>query len=147
MKYHEPTKDVGMRRLFRRNGFLVYLADEFRTSKHCYSCGGVNETFVKRESPRPCKCFSCSGKTEEVLGGYPKRCRKGVMVEVSGLLRCTTVECRIVHNRDYNASQNMVKIGECGLNNILRPSYLVRPKKVQQITLPSASVERQEGID
>jgi hypothetical protein len=46
MKFHAPTKDIGMRKLFRRHGFLVYLAYEFRTSCRCYKCGHTNFSFV-----------------------------------------------------------------------------------------------------
>lgn len=30
-KFKEPTKDIGFRNMFRKNGFQVYLVDEFRT--------------------------------------------------------------------------------------------------------------------
>ena len=32
MKYKEPIKGKGIRKLFRENGYKVYLVDEFRTS-------------------------------------------------------------------------------------------------------------------
>ena len=32
MKYKEPTKGKGIRKLFRENDYKVYLVDEYRTS-------------------------------------------------------------------------------------------------------------------
>jgi hypothetical protein len=47
MRFHEPTKDIGLRRLFHRNGYEVYLVNEFRTSCRCYKCGkGVSPVFI-----------------------------------------------------------------------------------------------------
>jgi hypothetical protein len=107
MKYHAPTKDIGMRRLFRRHGFLVYLAYEFRTSCRCYKCGHENENFLWRESPRPWR-----GNTGKV--------------KVNGLLRCKSLTCNAVYNRDYNASQNILELGQCGVHGEPRPAYLCR---------------------
>ena len=106
MKYHEPTKDIGMRNLFRKNGYKVYLIDEFRTSSRCYKCGCKNEKFLYRNNPRPW--------------------RKNEVVKIHGLLRCQSVKCRTVHNRDYNASQNMVRIAKHKIMGLDRPSYLCR---------------------
>jgi hypothetical protein len=107
MKYHVPTKDIGMRKLLRRHGFIVYLADEFRTSCRCYKCGHTNEKFLWRESSRPWR--QNTGK-----------------VEVHGLLRCKSLTCNAVYNRDYNASQNLLKIGRCGVRGEPRPPDLCR---------------------
>ena len=38
MKFHEPTKGKGMRKLFRKAGYQVYLVDEYHTSCQCYNC-------------------------------------------------------------------------------------------------------------
>jgi hypothetical protein len=107
MKFHAPTKDIGMRKLFRRHGFLVYLAYEFRTSCRCYKCGQPNEKFLWRESSRPWR-----QNTGEV--------------ELNGLLRCESLTCNAVYNRDYNASQNILKLGRCGVQGEPRPADLCR---------------------
>jgi hypothetical protein len=107
MKFHAPTKDIGMRKLFRRHGYLVYLAYEFRTSCHCYKCGHSNEKFLWRESSRPWR--KNTGK-----------------VEIHGLLRCESLTCNAVYNRDYNASQNILKLGRCGVQRRPRPPNLCR---------------------
>lgn len=117
MRYHEPTKDVGIRNLFCRNGYDVYLIDEFRTSCRCSKCGNKTEKFLRRKNPRPW--------------------RKRSVVEVHGLLRCQSVECQTVWNRDYNASQNMVLIAKNIIGGLERPSHLRR----KRLPMSSSSVE------
>jgi hypothetical protein len=59
MKYgKEPTKGKGIRRIFRDNGYKLYLVDEFRTSCMCSICKeetGRCEKFQIRENPKPYK--------------------------------------------------------------------------------------------
>jgi transposase len=122
MKFHYPTKDKGMRTLFRRHGYVVYLINEHRTSCRCYKCEQPLEEFLKRENPRPWRRLSRP------------------IVKVHGLLRCQTVTCRTVYNRDYNACQNMIKIAQSTLDGLGRPPELSRESVPidQQITLISA---------
>ena len=87
----EPTKGSSMRKLFTRAGYKVYLIDEFRTSKLCCHCEGVNQaSFLTWKDPRPWK--------------------QGIDQKVWGLLRCTNGQCRRVQNRDFNSACNMMKI-------------------------------------
>ena len=52
MKYKEPTLGIGMRTLFRKNNYDVFLVDEFRSSCKCSKCdGGICEKFMVREHP------------------------------------------------------------------------------------------------
>ena len=106
MKFHEPTIGKGMRDLFRKNRFEVYLVNEFRTSIKCSKddCGGQCERFLERPNPRPWK------KDETKL--------------VWGLLKCKT--CKSVWNRDRNAASNIYKISENAINGKDRPEYLSR---------------------
>jgi len=54
MKYKEPTLGKGIRTLFRKNNYKVFLVDEFRTSCKCSNCdGGVCEKFRFGKNPRP----------------------------------------------------------------------------------------------
>lgn len=57
MKYHQPTIGKGVIKLFERAGFHVIMIEEYNTSKKCFNCkdpeNGNNETFKKRENPRP----------------------------------------------------------------------------------------------
>ena len=103
MKFKEPTKGKGMRTLFRKNGFLTYLVDEFRTSCRCSSCEGLNEKFKVIENPKPYRSGS---------------------VLVHGLLKCKS--CSGVWNRDCNGATNIYKIVKNAINKIDRPSYLCR---------------------
>ena len=53
-RYQEPVRGVEFRRLLKKQGFLRYLIDEFRTSQFCLSCGHRRLTTFKRISnPRP----------------------------------------------------------------------------------------------
>ena len=51
MKFLEPTKGIGMRKIFRRVGYTV-LVNEFRTLCRCYGCGGECAKFRMVENPR-----------------------------------------------------------------------------------------------
>ncbi|GAA5801827.1 hypothetical protein HPULCUR_007281 [Helicostylum pulchrum] len=55
VKYHEPAKGVGIRNMLRKEGFKVYLLDEFKTSSLCPSCkdGTTLEKFKEVKNPRP----------------------------------------------------------------------------------------------
>ena len=104
MKYKEPIKGKGMRSLFRKNGFEIYLVDEFRTSCKCSKCeGGECNKFQIRENPKPYK-FNLN--------------------LVHGLIACK--KCSNVWNRDCNGAKNIHKITYNAINGKERPSYLCR---------------------
>lgn len=104
MKYKEPTKGVGMRKIFRQNGYKVYLVDEFRTSCKCSKCGEGNcEKFITRKNPKPYK----NGNSL-----------------VHGVLCCKN--CDAVWNRDVNGSTNIYKVAFNAINGIERPIHLCR---------------------
>lgn len=87
----EPTLGKGLRSLFRKRGYHVFLVDERSTSITCCKCHSENEyNFMERHDP----------KSED-----PKDKQK-----VWGLSRCTNVSCRAIHNRDHNASSNILSI-------------------------------------
>ncbi|GAA5799124.1 hypothetical protein HPULCUR_004533 [Helicostylum pulchrum] len=75
VKYHEPTKGVGIRNMLRKEGFKVYLLDEFKTSSLCPSCkdGATLEIF------------------KEVKNSRPFRLAKNPTVICHGLLRLNTI--------------------------------------------------------
>ena len=107
MKYKEPVK--GMRKLFRTNGYKLYLVDEFRTSKMCSKCEeGECEKFIRRRNPRPF--------------------RKDVIL-VHGVVRCKN--CQAVWNRDVNAATNIYRIAKRAIEGKERPEYLSRKKSVK----------------
>ena len=103
MKYKESSKGIGMRNLFRTNGYKVYLVDEFRTSCRCSKCGGENEKFLYRDDPRP-------NKNKQVL--------------VHGVIRCKI--CKTVWNRDVNSATNIYRIAKKAITEQERPEYLKR---------------------
>jgi len=118
MKYKEPTLGKGIRTLFRKNNFNVYLVDEFRSSCKCSKCdGGVCEKFMVRPHPN-------------------KKKNKDELRLIHGLLRCKS-GCGL-WNRDRNGSSNIYKIAKNAINNIERPSYLCREIKSNQSTSTSA---------
>ena len=106
MKYKEPTLGIGMRTLFRKNNYDVFLVDEFRSSCKCSKCdGGICEKFMVREHPN-------------------KKKNKDELRLIHGLLHCKN-GCGS-WNRDRNGSSNIYKIAKNAINNIDRPSYLCR---------------------
>jgi hypothetical protein len=111
MKYKEPTLGKGMRTLFRKNNYKVYLVDEFRTSCKCSNCnGGICEKFMVRKNPDK---------------------RKDDLRLIHGLLRCQN-GCGL-WNRDRNGSSNIYKIAFNAIHKQERPSYLCREIKKEVI--------------
>jgi len=106
MKYKEPVKGKGIRKLFKDNGYKLYLVDEFKTSCMCSTCKteeGRCEKFKIRKNPKPYR----SG---DIL--------------VHGLLTCK--KCSGVWNRDVNGATNIYKIAKNAINGLERPKYLCR---------------------
>ena len=104
MKYKEPTLGKGMRTLFRKNNYKVYLVDEFRGSCKCSNCEGrVYENFRVRQH---------SNKKKDELR------------LVHGLLHCKS-GCGL-WNRDRNGSSNIYRIANNAIIKSERPSYLCR---------------------
>jgi hypothetical protein len=107
-KFKEPVKGKGFRTLLRKNGFDVYMVDEFKTSCRCWSCKsdtGVMEKCMERKDPNK------------------KKSERKVKF-VHGLLKCKT--CARLWNRDANASRNILRIARSALLNQERPFYLRR---------------------
>jgi hypothetical protein len=108
MKYKEPTKGIGMRKLFCKAGYKVYLVDEFRTSCRCYACGGECEHSNERRQLNP----------------RPWMRNEREYISVHGLLKCKT--CNVWWNRDKNSALNIQKIVKCFVEGKERPVYLQR---------------------
>jgi len=106
-KYKEPSIGKGIRNVFRKAGYQLFLVDEFRTSCRCYKCQGQCETFRTCPNPKP-------WKSEETTTRH-------------GLLMCQT--CSGLWNRDVNSSLNILRIAEDTLAGRGRPEYLQREKK------------------
>jgi hypothetical protein len=113
MKYKEPVKGKGIRRIFRNNDYKLYLVDEFRTSCMCSICKeetGRCDKFQIRKNPKP---------------------YKGGNILVHGLLTCK--KCSGVWNRDVNGATNIYRIAKNAINGLERPKYLCREKKDENI--------------
>jgi len=98
-----------MRKLFTQAGYTLYLIDEYKTSKNCNVCESENESnFLTRAHPNPI------------------RRQAGATSKVWGLLRCTNVNCKRIHNRDVNSALNMLKIVRYVIAHGRRPAAFTR---------------------
>jgi hypothetical protein len=124
MKYKEPTIGIGMRTLFRKNNYKIYLVDEFRSSCKCSQCeNGLCEKFRIRKHPNK---------------------KKDELRLIHGLLRCKS-GCGL-WNRDRNGSSNIYKIAEKAINKLERPSYLCRETSNQALK-PSCYKQTLQGYE
>ncbi|KAG1132741.1 hypothetical protein G6F37_013339 [Rhizopus arrhizus] len=53
VKYQEPTRNKGLIRMLKKNGLVVYLINEYKTSSHCPTCENELEKFKTVPNPRP----------------------------------------------------------------------------------------------
>ncbi|KAJ1729262.1 hypothetical protein LPJ61_003610, partial [Coemansia biformis] len=61
-RYHEPARGKGMRRMMREHGQMVYLIDEYKTSKYCPACcTGMLAPCKMQRNPPPVGSDSGSG--------------------------------------------------------------------------------------
>ena len=102
IKGKEPIINRRIRKIFRNNGYKVYMINEFRTSKLCNVCECCCSPFLKRKSHKP--------------KDIDKKTKKGKLIEVWGLTLCENKKCSLIHNRDKNSSLNMYKITQSILN-------------------------------
>lgn len=104
MKGVEPIICKRIRRIFKNASYESYLINEYCTSKFCNCCHKELDKFLVRKSNKP------------------KDIMKNKNISVNGLLRHKVVNpdgeqeqlqiCKIYHNRDKNAVQNMISIIE-----------------------------------
>ena len=92
VKYHEPIRNKGMIRMLKKNGFDVYLINEFKTSPVCPDCEGALKKFCTVANPRP------------------YRREKNPTVTCNGLLKCDNHSPAKLWNRDLAAVCNFRKI-------------------------------------
>ncbi|AYV79948.1 MAG: hypothetical protein Gaeavirus3_2 [Gaeavirus sp.] len=111
LKGCEPVICKKIRRILKNAGYEVYMINEFRTSVICNRCHEKLDKFLKRKSSKP------NSRMEEIL--------------VHGLLRHTDEKpegeqeapiCKIIHNRDKNAVQNMIYIVKEIMRTGIRPA-------------------------
>ncbi|KAG1290811.1 hypothetical protein G6F66_008331 [Rhizopus arrhizus] len=101
VKYQEQTRSKGLIRMLKKNGFVVYLINEYKTSSHCPTYENELEKFKIVPNPRP----------------YQRKKKPDVLC--NGLLRCKSLPClkqqatgikRRLWNRDQAAVLNFLKI-------------------------------------
>ena len=142
MKYKPPSLGKGLRRIFRRHGYMIFLVDENRTSMMCCECQtGENEKFMlhKNRKKKP--------KENEVELGYRKPYRKYVLNH--GLIRCQNVACGTCWNRDINGAKNIYHLIKCIMNGEERPQYLSRRRSdniLSRLTNGSPAMEELNGL-
>ncbi|GAA5812812.1 hypothetical protein MFLAVUS_006271 [Mucor flavus] len=105
-KHHEPTRNKGLVKILEKNGFKLYLINEFRTSSCCPICLHKLEKFKSIVNPRPHKRLNMPTVT----------CHE--------LLRS---ESRL-WNRDLAAVLNLLKILNHLRNTGERPTQFKRTK-------------------
>jgi hypothetical protein len=118
MKGVEPIICKRIRRIFKNAGYESYLINEYCTSKLCNCCHKELDKFLIRKSQKP------------------KDIKNNKNILVNGLLRHQDVNsneeqeqeliCKIYHNRDKNAVQNMISIVEELKKSGRRPLHFTR---------------------
>ncbi len=116
MKGKEPIINRRIRKIFRNNGYEVYMINEFRTSMLCHRCESKCDNFLKRESHKPKDLDKKTGKRK--------------VIEVWGLTLCENKNCSLIHNRDKNSALNMYKIVESIYKGQGRPIKFRRETKL-----------------
>ncbi|CEG77330.1 hypothetical protein RMATCC62417_12104 [Rhizopus microsporus] len=120
-KYQEPTRNKGLIQMLKKDGFEVFLIDEFRTSSSCPLCEGRLENFKIVRNPRP----------------YKRKTRPTVLCH--GLQRCTNSGCLEqlkprLWNRDLAAVLNFKKILTSLRKKGSRPELFTRTKTEESST-------------
>lgn len=154
MKYKEPSKGVGMRKLFKKHGYKdIYLANEFRSSKKCFHCKseeedqGVCEKFMYMPNPRPCKeRKECGCNSRNQQHSKHSKIENHSESLVHGLIRCKT--CNRTWNRDVNGSLNIFHLSQAAILSQQRPKYLSRPPKrdVDDVDNPVLPIAKKQKI-
>jgi transposase len=97
LKHSPPTMRRGLVAELRKRKYDVWLIKEFRTSKSCSKCHSGD-----------CAPHEHEGKARH------------------GLLRCKNVDCEQFHNRNANATRNMLRIVEAAKAGTGRPADMAR---------------------
>jgi hypothetical protein len=121
---HAPhLLNSGITNILQQAGYVVYLINEYRTSKRCHTCGtrevpqiGTCVNFRKVHNPR----LRWRGKG---WGPYRYKGRgQKSFVKAWGLTKCDL--CGKLWNRDTNGAQNILLLGQALLRGEDRPGFL-----------------------
>ena len=113
-----------LRKIFKNAGYETYLIDEYNTSKICSHCSKEVENFVERKHTK---------KREKEGHDQKISISRKMTFYVWKLVRCTI--CNSIHNRDHNATKNMMKITKALMDGRERPSEYQRPPNYPLIKL------------
>ena len=130
MKGVEPIICKRIRKIFKNAGYETYLINEYRTSKLCNNCRCELERFLIRENKKPKKIVFNNFLRLELSKDNSQPKHKGKKCLVNGLLhhKDDKHNCKLIHNRDKNAVQNMLKIVSYLKEKGRRPKIFRREK-------------------
>lgn len=130
MKGVEPIICKRIRKIFKNAGYDTYLINEYRTSKLCNNCRCELERFLIRENKKPKKIAKNNFLRLELSLDNSQPKHKGKKCLVNGLLhhKDDKQNCKLIHNRDKNAVQNMLKIVSYLKEKGRRPKIFRREK-------------------
>ena len=98
LKRSPPSPRRGLLKVLRRHGYELWLLKEQMTSARCSKCCDAHSR---------CEPAEMDGKARH------------------GLLRCKNATCEQFHNRNANATRNMLRVVQAALEGEARPRYLV----------------------
>jgi hypothetical protein len=130
MKGVEPIICKRIRKIFKNAGYETYLINEYRTSKLCNNCRCELERFLIRENKKPKKIAKNNFLRLKLSKDNSQPKHKGKKCLVNGLLhhKDDKHNCKLIHNRDKNAVQNMLKIVSYLKEKGRRPKIFRREK-------------------
>ena len=130
MKGIEPIICKRIRKIFKNAGYETYLINEYRTSKLCNNCRCELERFLIRENKKPKKIVKDNFLRLDLSLDNSQPKHKGKKCLVNGLLhhKDDKQNCKLIHNRDKNAVQNMLKIVSYLKEKGRRPKIFRREK-------------------
>ncbi|KAL0228542.1 hypothetical protein RCL1_004685 [Eukaryota sp. TZLM3-RCL] len=148
-----PTKGKGLRTLLKRNGFNVFLVDEYRTSKQCAVClkkgiQSLNKSDFEvtnpntlRRTKRELRTLKNKIRTMNKYNDGESSFSKEYIADLRGLKESTekvsghglthsqNSECSIYWYRDFNSALDMYEIARSHVYENCRPKLLCRNMK------------------
>ena len=121
MPNHEPVPCIGLRRMFRRHGYQVFLVGERYTSKRCASCESPFSVCAPFRYTKDARRFNPNNRSlraqvprDDPFHAYRKKRHN--------LTRCN--RCNMLWDRDCNAASNIWKVAYAAINDQPRPLFL-----------------------
>ena len=116
MRHHEPVPNIGLKRMFRKHGYKVFLVREAYTSKRCASCEAPDSDCQPFRYTLDSRRFNSKNRLARSLGEQiTKKLRYN-------LTRCN--KCGMLWDRDVNGACNIWKIAKAAIDGHDRPAFL-----------------------